>query len=346
MLHIRQRGRRNGFTLIELLVVIAIIAILIGLLLPAVQKVREAAARTSCANNLKQMGLACHNYASGNQDQFPTGGEGTDFALFPTGPSQFDIHSTFTMILPYIEQDNIFKLVNLKAYYNDVSATGQPLGPDGLYFGQHEIKTYRCPANPWSPPTDSAGYGTCDYGPTVYTDIDPTTGLRNKSTRATGALQAHVNGGVLQPLAGTPILSITDGTSTTIMIAEDVGRNEQYVSAYVDPITGGGRSFWRWAEPDTAYGVSGYQRKSGGVVVYDSGVAINNTPFPLGGAAATCLWAPTNNCGNNDEIFSFHPGGAQVVWCDGHVSLIPQSTDRRVVRQLVTPQGGEVVPDF
>jgi prepilin-type N-terminal cleavage/methylation domain-containing protein len=102
------RRPRGGFTLIELLVVIAIIAILIGLLLPAVQKVREAASRISCENNLKQMGLALHNYADVYQ-AFPTGGEGTDFANAPKGPSIFDKHSTFTMILPYIEQDNVFK---------------------------------------------------------------------------------------------------------------------------------------------------------------------------------------------------------------------------------------------
>jgi prepilin-type N-terminal cleavage/methylation domain-containing protein/prepilin-type processing-associated H-X9-DG protein len=321
---------RGGFTLIELLVVIAIIAILIGLLLPAVQKIREAAARMQCSNNLKQIGLALHNYADSHQE-FPTGGEGTDFANAPTGPSVFDRHSTFTMLLPYLEQDNIYKLMNLNYYYND------PSYPNNQVAARNVVKTFICPSNGWSKPVDSQGYGATDYGATCYTDIDPVTGLRNKPTRANGAL--HVTPG--RPLAGTKIGEVSDGTSNTIAIAEDVGRDERYIAAYIDPVDGQLRRFWRWAEPDNAYGVSGYQKGS-----YDSGRAINNTPTPLGGSDATCIWPRDNNCGNNDEIFSFHPGGAHAVFCDGHVQFLRDSTDRRVVRMLVTPAGGEVLPDF
>ena len=325
----RLAGRR-GFTLIELLVVIAIIAILIGLLLPAVQKVRAAAARSQCSNNLKQIGLALHNYES-SYKVLPTGGEGTDFVNAPKGPSIFDVHSTFTVILPYVEQDNAFKLMNLKYYYND------PAGPGNLQAAQTYVPIYRCPSSINSKKVDFQGFGYTDYGATCYTDIDPTTGLRNKATRADGAL--HVTPGV--PLAGSHMAEITDGTSNTIAIAEDAARDERYVAAYTDPVDGQLRRFWRWAEPDNAYGVSGFQ--GGG---YDAGTAINNTPAPIGGSPTTCIWSTQNNCGNNDEIFGFHSGGAMAVFCDGHVQLLKDSIDRRVVRMLVTPSGGEVIPDF
>jgi prepilin-type processing-associated H-X9-DG protein len=184
----------------------------------------------------------------------------------------------------------------------------------------------------------------------VYTDIDPVTGLRNKATRANGALRVNP----IKPMAGTKIVGgILDGTSNTIAIAEDVGRDERYQSAYPDPVGTGdpspslpvggvpGRRFWRWAEPDSGYGVSGFQSAT-----YDAGTAINNTPAPPGGSLATCPWAPINNCGNNDEIFSFHTGGAQAVFCDGHVQFLNAAIDRRVVRMIVTASGGEAIPDY
>jgi prepilin-type N-terminal cleavage/methylation domain-containing protein/prepilin-type processing-associated H-X9-DG protein len=325
---------RGAFTLIELLVVIAIIAILIGLLVPAVQKVREAAAATQCRNNMKQLGIAINAYHDAYKT-LPTGGEGTDFVNSPSGPSVFAKHSTFTMLLPYIEQENIYRQMDLTKYYNETPANSAA--------AQNVIPIFHCPSNGWSQAQDSLGFGTTDYGSTAYTDIDPTTGMRNKATRADGALAIVMAGGV-PSTKGVPMTSVRDGSSNTIAIAEDAGRDERYVAAYYDPVDGQLRRFWRWADPDCAFGASGFIDPYPTGANYNAKTAINNTYTPLGGTATTCVWTTQNNCGNNDEIFSFHTGGAHAVFCDGHVQFLNASINPVVVRALVTRSGGETLP--
>jgi prepilin-type N-terminal cleavage/methylation domain-containing protein len=328
--------RCKGFTLIELLVVIAIIAILIGLLLPAVQKVREAANRSQCQNNLKQIGLAIHNFNS-TYAYLPTSGEGTDFANFPQGPSQFDNFSFFTVILPFVEQQNVYNAMTPTAYYEATS--------NNVAAAQTVIKVFLCPSNALRPTNgkDNEGFGYTDYGPTAYTDIDPTTGLKNPATRANAALQWVGPNASTGRLGSSTIATITDGTSTTIAVAEDCGRVEPMTSPYPDPMgmgNKGRRAFWRWAEPDCGYGVSG--APSGTL-----GTAVSNNPYPINGGNGppSCNWITGWNCGPNDEMFSFHDSNnVQAVFCDGHVQTLRGGLDSRVCRMLVTPNGGEVLP--
>jgi prepilin-type N-terminal cleavage/methylation domain-containing protein len=333
--------RCKGFTLIELLVVIAIIAILIGLLLPAVQKVREAANRSQCQNNLKQIGLAIHNFASTYNSQLPSGGEGTDFSNFPTGPSQFDNFSFFTVILPFVEQQNVYNAMTPTAYYESTA--------NNIAASQTVIKIFLCPSNALRPTNgkDNEGFGYTDYGPTVYTDVDPTTGLKNPATRVNGALHWVGKNGVPGQFGGSRLAEVVDGTSNTIAVAEDCGRVEPQVSPYVDPAgmgNKGRRAFWRWAEPDSGYGVSGPPVGATG-----TGTAVSNNPYPINGGngPSSCNWILVNNCGPNDEMFSFHDSNnVLAVFCDGHVQSLRGGMDSRICRFLVTPNGGEVLPDY
>jgi prepilin-type N-terminal cleavage/methylation domain-containing protein/prepilin-type processing-associated H-X9-DG protein len=337
MMQRKKYRSRSAFTLIELLVVIAIIAVLIGLLLPAVQKVREAAARSSCSNNLHQMAVAAMNYEGASQ-RFPTGGEGTNFGTSPpstdfdnNSPNSFGsavqfYQSTHTYLLPYVEQQSIYSQIDLNQYYNLPSASK----PGHQAAFQNVVKTFICPSCPGQI-RDTMGYGYVHYSPTTYTEIDPVTGSRNKPTRKNGALHAGTS----------RIADILDGTSNTIMFAEDAGRTEQTLAPYPDP-TGDGsygnslRKFWRWAEQDNGFGVSGFTTGGGNV-------AINNNPTPFGGPPG-CPWnASGSNCGPNDEIFSFHTGGAMVVFCDGHVQFLSQSLPPQQVRFLVTASEGDLV---
>ncbi len=355
--------KKSAFTLIELLVVIAIIAILIGLLLPAVQKVREAAARSTCSNNLKQLGLGMHNYESAF-GYFPTSGEGNS----NTTPKStvFDMHSTLTQLLPYIEQENAYRGINIMLPYNHPSQSYASASVTGI-GAKSKIKTYLCPSHPYYQ-EDPQGYGQTDYMPVAYTDIvdvgDPfmtglppgtrdTSSTKPSRTEAFLTLQnqvtyTDVNTFVITKRSGRTAVSASDGTSNTVAIIEDVGKaHESYapfmkanyteISGAIDASPAGLRNNYRWAEPDNANGVSGPHQAT------DTKEArVNNHATPKFGVAGICPWS-ANNCGPNDEPFSFHTGGCLAVYGDGHVQFIRDSIPGTTLRAIMTASGGETV---
>jgi prepilin-type N-terminal cleavage/methylation domain-containing protein len=335
-------ARNQAFTLIELLVVIAIIAILIGLLLPAVQKVREAAARAKCQNNLKQIGLAVHNYASANSDILPTSGQ-----CDSTGSSTttYTTHSTMTLLLPFIEQESVYRLFNhsgdpIAAYGATLQSNGayqtangallhakakglaynDPSHPNGQVAAKTQISTYLCPSTPITAdgrdPTQ--GYGAVDYMFFAISDV-----IESGPNRGTRGTAADARQGMCT-CDGRNVAAVPDGTSNTILAVEDASRSHPDVdlfraySSRVSPVaspadviegrTGSNgvipnaRRVFAWADPDAV--TNGFSGPSNATSPASRIAKFNNYPNPTGGPPE-CPWY-INNCGPNDEPFAFH----------------------------------------
>jgi prepilin-type N-terminal cleavage/methylation domain-containing protein/prepilin-type processing-associated H-X9-DG protein len=310
------RRRAAGFTLIELLVVIAIIAILIGLLLPAVQKVREAANRTKCGNNLKQIGLALHNYHDLKRSFPPSSTER------PDKDSPIKEHNWIAFILAFLEQDNLAQIYRWDVDWDDkANAAARKV----------KLKVFECPSTPTLDRVDlpdSLNAAAADYGPVSSLGPGLLKLLDYKTTTKTLGVLAK------SPKNPTTALGrIPDGSSTTFMIAEDGGRPEYWVSK--------GRGPDYSPEQDHNAGVT-----SGRVL--GAGWADTNNDLPVHGFSADGSTAPgmcVINCTNNNEIFSFHPGAAQFVFADGSVRVVSANTATRVVAALVTKAGGETISD-
>jgi prepilin-type N-terminal cleavage/methylation domain-containing protein/prepilin-type processing-associated H-X9-DG protein len=304
--------RRSGFTLIELLVVIAIIAILIGLLLPAVQKVREAAARMSCTNNLKQFGLAMHNYASANESKLPS----TRFA----NGSDAKWKAWTPIALAYVEQDNAGRMWDDTIKWN--AGTNRTLALT-------RFKLFTCPSAPENRLNATSGalagltLGANDYlvPHQIRRRFFQANNLPVPNTDLLGALQ---NG------LPTPIMSITDGTSNTIMILEDAARGSNYVLGKPTGTVVGSNEGFGWADPDSVSGsIDGSHPTTG---------AINGGSSFAGG---TCVM----NCNNDSEPYGFHTGGINACFADGSVRFIRQNVSPATWAAFITRDYGDIPND-
>jgi prepilin-type N-terminal cleavage/methylation domain-containing protein/prepilin-type processing-associated H-X9-DG protein len=321
--------RKKGFTLIELLVVIAIIAILIGLLLPAVQKVREAAARMKCSNNLKQMGLAAHNYENTYGGLPPTAidfdSNAPSTLPFPAPMGNRLARSFHFMLLPYIEQGNIQSKYDPTLDWRELA--NRPLAAS-------PIPIYLCPSAPGGDRTRS--FSTSSYGGGTVTCYvtDYLVFARTRSTINTATLlSATVNSswsGATQPNVTTPFTSITDGTSNTVMLMEAAGGPQEYRlgKLYSTANTADTQS---WADHRNYHIFDGTDPATG---ASDSASATSgNRTLAVNGTNAA-------------EPYAFHSGGINALRADGSVFFLRQSVTVGVVAALITRNNGEVLPDY
>jgi len=308
----RRTPNRHAFTLIELLVVIAIIAILIGLLLPAVQKVRAAAARMKCSNNLKQIALAVHNYHDANQ-QFP-------YAALDRQPGEATTtyNTGFILIMPYLEQDNVAKRWNPKLPRN---STADPDGDGYTNFSlqQMQIPTYTCPS--MTPPSGPLG-GTENR---AYSSYLFSSGTQDPTLYAYysfyGVPDPAFDGAIIPtrdrvytPAAACPaptrMASITDGTSNTLLVGESDFKPRGVPSTELGAIWG--------------YGYIGYTFGS--------------------------TFHPFNKHNNTTTLYgafrSEHTGGANFAFADGSVAFVRESISQQTFQWMSTRAGGEVIPNY
>ena len=299
----------SGFTLIELLVVIAIIAVLIGLLLPAVQAAREAARRIQCTNNLKQLGLSLHSYADVN-NRFPIGALGRDPAS-ANYPANTYRQPFCVAVLPYIEQGVVFASYNAKLSFN----ANQNSTTRGTIIG-----TWNCPSDTTqlivgagtNAASDYKGSYGVNWGPNTY--VNPLPGL-----------------GIFYLAYGASFGEIPDGTSNTLAMLEML-QTPNPTSTVTD------RRGRIWSDDTTCYQITA--KLAPNSKLPDFGVCVNN-PQP----GTPCLSnnvvsaQPTHYMGAR----SHHPGGVNAAICDGSVKFFKDTINVTTWQALSTRAGGEVI---
>jgi prepilin-type N-terminal cleavage/methylation domain-containing protein/prepilin-type processing-associated H-X9-DG protein len=361
---------RAAFTLIELLIVIAMVAILIGLLLPAVQKVRESAYRAQCANNLKQLGLALHNYHSvwgvfpNTWRRLPQPDSAVS-SVFYTNPPIVNSHtpdptltgpSVFVLILPYLERGAVYQQIDTtKSFFNPANMPGPTPSNNPAY--STPIKTFLCPSAPGEPVVDYSAelaqsfnnfgvtllypagllFGRTDYAPDAGSEVD------------IPGIDITANASIIAQTPASPVAAtqVTDGLSNTVLLIEDAARpawwgrssiakgygftpNSGTYQANAAGPTPQGGG--AWADPLNYIATNGSDPGGSGIAAGGGFDGIPPAPF-------TC----SSFCSNDSELFAFHPGGGNVAMGDGSVRFLRAGLSNAQMGALLSRAGGEVI---
>lgn len=340
----------RGFTLVELLVVIAIIGILVALLLPAIQAAREAARRTECSNNFKQIGLALHNYHD-SYERLPLG-------VWATSQGRWG-SSWWAAILPYSEQgagyDQLTFIGNHPGWTHNTGASpGSTLGvSEGYYNGNifHgvSIPMMVCPSSPLEPLKDTGGGRRINaphyVGIAGATNGNGFTNVSREQRRCCNCCNGQANrsyisgGGTLIPNESLKFAAIKDGTSTTLAVGE--------CSDFVYDNTGPARMKSVQVNSNHGWlmGTPNRQKVKDSTSRFSRCYNITTIRYPPNSVAVT-MDGVANNDGQNNGIYSAHPGGTQAVLVDGSVRLISDDINMYTLRILATRHDGQAVPQY
>ena len=328
--HNAVRRKRVGFTLVELLVVIAIIGVLVALLLPAIQAAREAARRSSCGNNLKQLGLALHNYHDARKI-FPNSTISTQYNVYyqSGGATGTNMGPTWvTAILPFIEGSNVITLYNKNAFYMEAAAN--------VSFRSSNLPFMICPSDPFAAtPCNGSQLGLANgpwargcYGCNACVRYDEAA-----CNSTTGAWWTDLaSRGVMGPNISLSIMKINDGTSKVIALSELRADPDPYASRGIWALqSGSSGTYAHGANATNYYGAASWlgdvgpnyagnpNGKTGDVVMACEQQISNTIGFTLG---MGCVWS--GSAGTQGPKSS-HPGGVQTVFCDGSVHWMDDS---------------------